>query len=114
MNQIKTNISETDSTNEIVNGSSTTQLQHVFVLIQQLHSTISSGSTSGISSLLQTILAQLKSLQSVTSSSVNQFIVTITTKITQLQQQVQTGKIDISSITSFIQVIVANRILTVM
>lgn len=86
-----------------VTGPATVQLQNVFVLLRQLQTIVSGGSTSGVSSLLQTILAQLNSLQiqAPTSSSL---IVTITSQINNLLQQVQSGSINISAINSFIQV----------
>ena len=108
MNQIRKAISSGDSnTGGTVSGSVTVQLQHVFILIKQLQTSISNRDTSGFSSLLQKILAQLKSIQSIASSSINQLIIQITSKITQLQQQIQSGKANINSIKIFIQVIMS-------
>lgn len=89
----------------IVTGSVTVQLQNVFKLISQLQDIASSGNTASVGSVLQTILAQLKSLQTQAPSSITSLIATITSKITTLQQQVQTGSFDISLIMNFIEVI---------
>lgn len=88
----------------IVSGSAAVQLQNVFVLINQLQNSILSGSTSNVGSILQMILAQLNSLQSQAPGSAIQFIVTITSQLTNLLQQVQLGSIDISGINAAIQV----------
>ena len=106
LNQIQANISGDDNTSGTVSGSFKIQLQHVFELIKKLYSTVSSGSTSGVSSLLQTILAQFKSLQSIAPSSVSQLVIQIISKITQLQQQIQTGKVNINSFKTIIQVVI--------
>lgn len=86
----------------IVTGSITIQLQNVFSLFQQLQTMISSGGTSGVSSLLQTILAQLQSMQSSAPSTIINLIGTITAQVNNMQQQVQMG--NFNGILSFIQV----------
>lgn len=88
----------------IVSGSINIQLENVFSLFNQLKGFISSGNTSGITSLLQTILAQLKSLQSVAPSTIINLIGQITSQVNNMQQQVQIG--NINGLLSFIQVVI--------
>lgn len=89
---------------KVVGGSAADQLRNIFVLLNQLKTTSSNGSTSGASALLQLILNQLNSLQLVAPSSINRIIVQLIAKVRYVHQQSVAGSINVGGLLQFIQV----------